>query len=1497
MQKIEYNPKYPKKHLSIRVPWHDNKWNGTICTEPSKNSACTALNSCAQKRSDQIEEEFAGIKLPVVKSKKNYTPPCVVERGTFMSDLNIVLDKKHPYINIRGYHLYKDLGTTTLTHKAKSAAAIPFNWLSGAGAKSKKEIYPDIDFDRGREPYMIDSKVYAKTKSWIQVKANQKALLDCFFEHVQPKKSLVLFYASQVPFVESNERIVVGIGFVDSISQNGSYPTNGRLESMLWEHTVDHSIRLDGKKGFLLPYHEAIEVQKSTPGIDLEDLAIKVPNEYRSQFLYTCEHVSDDALLYILNECKSKLPFYQKLGLEGNWLEISDWVQDQIARIVKLRGDYPGLGAILRAIGVDHGFYLAQSLVEQSPDQDPWSVLIEKIKGDPKSLTKYGINEEIREHIIDEEYLPFYQLVSRFDLSYKQCQGLRNHTSNNGYLIFTKESAITNPYVLFESSILAPDEYRIPFHTIDNGLLLKRDKTLFPELEPYKYIPSSKYRWRALVVQELEKALTEGHTLLSFAQLKHRIEKLSLDPAMHFADGVQRKVEVLSKKDNKLLITKIDKDSFYQLSRIAECSKIIREEVSGRLRARRRVGKIDWISRINEHFDCSSMDNQTKVSKSEQLKGLREKAEGLKELFESPFSILMGSAGTGKTNLLNIFCNNDAIKNGGVIILTPTGKSRVRVEQESTDSNIEVMTLAQFLRKSGRYSSSAQRYILRPDQKKTSSYKTLVIDEASMLTEEMLAVTFDAFVGLDRIILVGDPKQLPPIGGGRPFVDIINYIKPTQFTGDQRIALGYVELTVAFRDIGNAVKLANFFTDEKESVEDDEIVNFLSKDQKDLTISIWDNTDLKFRDVLIKVLRDQYGIRGSSSFMKMNGKNEDGNAYVVAKSTESIENWQILSPVRGNEHGVIDINRYLHKTFLSTEIAKYKYPGPLGSNQIVVGDKVICVSNTKKLKYDHINKESIKDSFIANGEIGLAVYRAKGFLNVEFTSQIGSTYGFSDYEFNDDREVLELAYALTIHKAQGSQFKRTIVVFPYPCFNLTRELVYTALTRQIEGTDILLQGNLNTLLRYRSKLFSDTYNRLTNLFQLPNIVAHEENNELGKKIRYFDKNHIHCTSDGTLVISKSELVIYEALTVARLNPIYEKKLHLGEIIVKPDFTISLPFGGGTVYWEHLGMLSNAKYGKDWERKKETYRRNGIVEGDNLFISMDDERGGLSMKDIQKVISEILGRKLDDDSKKEMRSLIKPPRLVSGIDNLIEARLNALHKDIAEIKADKVKSDQELQRLIVDLGVKIDRSIDIPDDNTYKKKVKKSVPQYIKLLPTAQRFLVESYFIRDMIKKGNKDTYDAFILQHIRSVEYDLLHRIFEPFAIDLKQQQDDIEVYLAEEYKVPMVKPFAKAISEDQIKLTLGQMNFILNLIKKESGKTLNSSPLLKELREYTGTLIDLNLLKSPFLKDLEYLISQYRNGAAHDRSYSKSEAKEYKEKCENVIAIYLQSIIHSKTL
>ena len=139
----------------------------------------------------------------------------------------------------------------------------------------------------------------------------------------------------------------------------------------------------------------------------------------------------------------------------------------------------------------------------------------------------------------------------------------------------------------------------------------------------------------------------------------------------------------------------------------------------------------------------------------------------------------------------------------------------------------------------------------------------------------------------------------------------------------------------------------------------------------------------------------------------------------------------------------------------------------MGAQQLVYGDKVINNRNQRP-KDDRIyDPHNVGVKYLANGEIGLVTghlrSKARNWvpkdLEVEFSTQPGVSYTFWGSDFAEEAEVkLELAYALTVHKAQGSEFGIVFLVLPRGTRLLNREMLYTSLTRQREKVIVLHQG-------------------------------------------------------------------------------------------------------------------------------------------------------------------------------------------------------------------------------------------------------------------------------------------------------------------------------------------------------------------------------------------------------------------------------------------------------
>jgi len=368
----------------------------------------------------------------------------------------------------------------------------------------------------------------------------------------------------------------------------------------------------------------------------------------------------------------------------------------------------------------------------------------------------------------------------------------------------------------------------------------------------------------------------------------------------------------------------------------------------------------------------------------------------------------------------------------------------------------------------------------------------------------------------------------------------------------------------------------------------------------------------------------------------------------VAGAAERAEGWQILSPVRTGVHGVPDLNRLIHERFRHEMVASSyergrQYPKPKGAENIVFGDKVINLVNTDPSLpwYRHRRVYPDKDSpYIANGDVGIVMgffwkgrqantKRYRENLEIEFSSQPGYKYTFTSKDFDEEGSpVLELAYALTVHKSQGSEFGTVILVLPNPCRLLSRELLYTALTRQKDRVVILHQGPRSQLRKYSFDSCSETARRLTNLFVDPKPVAIEG--------RFYEEKLIHRTAAGEMVRSKSEVLIADHLARKEKEHGfeyrgYETALTIDGATKYPDFTIDDGTTGKTYYWEHCGMLHVPSYLKRWEEKLEWYKANGILlreegggKNGTLIITRDDAKGGIDSKRIVEIIDEVFG---------------------------------------------------------------------------------------------------------------------------------------------------------------------------------------------------------------------------------------------------------------------------------
>ena len=1260
---------YPLRHISIRVPWHDSGWEGTICRNPKQNTACLKLVNIANSKDEGEEQSIAGQPLNNITTEQ--FPPCVTERASFMAPFPLDLYRQHPYARTSP-DTHSHFKPTQLSFPAYGAAAVPYRWMmkpvvfgdEKQGEPGLINNYP-LEIDQSYEPQLnFDSH-------WIQDHRNHRALLDCFWNHVQLKESLVFFYAKQVPLVDdTNQRVLIGAGRVLKLGPCVEYDYVGspaeKIRSLLWERMVTHSIRPEFKDGFLLPYQQALAESDEGRAFDPAEVVAFAPENRFTEFSYATEHVSHDAAIESLISCRSALLRAGEL-FNASTATQENWIDQQLGRLWKNRGPFPGMGAVLGAMGVPMSNFITQALVEKAGENgNPWEIwklaIVDPSNQLPNHLLQFLDNTILRTwQRLPSERQQFLELLSRIDLSADQAELLAvpEMRTESGINV-TDSDYLNNPYIVYESTRLT----NLP---VDIGAV---DRGIFPTASVRQNYPLTEStvvrttvdgrRLRALVIRELERAAVRGDTLLPqetvIINLRARTPERDEQHTPVTADSL-----TVAEDDhfsgNIRLVEMSDGKRAYQLERLVEAGKLIVSTVTRRTEAMPHNLQADWRVELDRQLP-ELPDDPIEREKEEQAR--QEKAAALNELATRRFSVLVGRAGTGKTTLLSVLCSLPAIYEEGILMLAPTGKARVRMEDVARHAgaqNTQAFTLAQFLSQSVpvRYDSSTRRYRLT-GQPGEFVARTVIVDECSMLTEEMAAALLEALSGVHRLIFAGDPRQLPPIGAGRPFVDIITHLCPDNIEARfPRVSSGYAELTIPRRQsLGELedLQLAAWFSGCELNPGEDKVFEILSGRRKCDSVKYvtWETVD-EIEELLPNMLAETLGFDPNQeewqSFALSLGAKLDGNGsawYNVHWSGRypnegsGAERWQVLSPVRQKPWGVDSINRVFHLRYKGRVLEKAKNPGnyrsippPMGDHQIVYGDKVINNRNTRIGK-KRIYPTPTSPGFLANGEIGTVVgsrkkrkqYFNPALLEIEFSTQVGQVFKFWKSYFGDDRDPnLELAYALTVHKAQGSEFDVVFLILPRSNQLLTRELLYTALTRQKQKVVLLHQGSPIDLQRLTSERYSATAVRLTNLFFRPQFV------EIGE--RFLEKRLIHCTSRGEAVRSKSEVIIANLLHENRIDYHYEQPLELDDVVKYPDFTIEDDDTGETYYWEHCGMLSNPEYRQRWEEKKNWYRQHKIHpiqqgggERGTLIVTEDRLDGGIDSLQILAYIEMIAG---------------------------------------------------------------------------------------------------------------------------------------------------------------------------------------------------------------------------------------------------------------------------------
>ncbi len=1238
----------PVRHLSVRLPWHDTGWSGTVCNAPSKNSWCMVLKRIREERNAAAEEDVAGSAWSDLSEAE--IPACLAERGAALN--------AKPY-SLRSRHPFADSSAETHGHFAEnefrlppySVQTIPFRWTRKEDAQAIADELA-LPFDISREPQLSFETV------WVNDFANQQIMLDTFFSAVAPEKSLIFLYAKRTPLADDPRRVLVGVGRITSVgpAQEHAYSgdTGGKLRGLMWERAVSHSIRPDGFDGFVLPYQKLLALAERDGTIDPSQFVAFAPDEGFDAFSNVAEHVDHDLAIASLLSLADKVRVIAQ-HIPGAWDRHLEWISERLAELWELRGAFPGLGSALHAFEVRYGTLLAMDLAQRHCvdghwTEDPWT-LVSRAFENPGAVLSPAVASQMqpldgkRLAALPQERYELLKLLSRFSLTIEQASRFFNAESRNS---LTDEDVLRNPYRLFEADRFRLDAVSIG--TVDRGMF--PDKSVrqtfpLPDISRLEGDQDPR-RVRALAVHVLSEAEATGHTLLPVNQVLEAIRALELDPPCRPTRDLLPLLDPVMAPEI-LDASLSDGTRAWQFGERREIDDLLRRQISRRQKGRRHEANHDWhdlvdrsLGKIPEDTDEAALEKLART----------EKAAALEELFVARFSLLLGPAGTGKTRLLQMLCDLPEVRGEGILLLAPTGKARVQMQQNI--EGLKALTIAQFLLPD-RFDPETQRYRLSHTPK-VEAAGTVIIDEASMVTEDMLAAVFDALKGPKRIILVGDHRQLPPIGAGRPLVDLTRELRPWDEDREPpfpRVGPGYAELTVHRRQTGKGkagrddLLLASWFTDEAPDPGADEIWARMTLGETDghVEVRTW-QTDEELKDALLQALvqhvpevEHDHDERGFG--ISLGGVGTDNGVFFNATwleknkpgSAERCESWQVLTPVRGKGHGVEELNRFLHERFRRDALRfadgrRPRTPRPSGAERIIYGDKVMSTTNKSRSVLGR------RKELVSNGEIGIVVGQAKfgkawdgktpERLDVEFRTQPGNTFVYWPSDFGDEGAVvLELAYALTVHKSQGSQFEQVFVVIPQPCFILGRELIYTALTRQVDRVVLFVQGQPTDLRAYTSAKYSEVARRYTNLFTDPDMLAEPSG-------AFLERGLIHRTARGELVRSISEVVVADALNAEGIEYHYEKALHGADGIERyPDFTAEDPATGITVYWEHLGMLSDPTYSNRWDKKLEWYKAMDLqpngrenAKGERLVTSQNRMDGAIDSAQIRQQVRDV-----------------------------------------------------------------------------------------------------------------------------------------------------------------------------------------------------------------------------------------------------------------------------------
>ena len=373
------------------------------------------------------------------------------------------------------------------------------------------------------------------------------------------------------------------------------------------------------------------------------------------------------------------------------------------------------------------------------------------------------------------------------------------------------------------------------------------------------------------------------------------------------------------------------------------------------------------------------------------------------EAIHNGLFILSGGPGTGKTTTINMIIRYFDLLGLDILLAAPTGRAAKRMTEAT---GYEAKTIHRMLELNSALSDEDKRRVsFERNQENPLEADVIIIDEMSMVDIQLFQALLKAIVPGTRLLLVGDVDQLPSVGPGQVLKDIM----------DSK-AFPMITLTKIFRQAekSDIVVNAHRINQGQQIAMDNKSMDFFVLPRNDV------NVIYKHMIQLI---------------------NEKLPKFVDATSFDI----QVLTPMRKGNLGCETLNEILQKYLNPPDIHKKEYV--TGNRILREGDKVMQIKNNYQLEWEVVSRYGIpidKGMGIFNGDMGRIkeINDTAKTLVVEYDEARRVTYPFSSID------EIELAYAVTIHKSQGSEYPAVVLPLlggPRMLFN--RNLLYTAITR------------------------------------------------------------------------------------------------------------------------------------------------------------------------------------------------------------------------------------------------------------------------------------------------------------------------------------------------------------------------------------------------------------------------------------------------------------------